>query len=302
MKMKPIKILLAAIAGQALILTALPAGVTASETAQPLIIPNNFSDGRIKSRDSSVAIPVEVVLYKLKQKQKIALVDVRDRKDFERLHIPGSMNIPLYAVKTKFFLKSFTIVLINEGFHYSPLESECRQLRDLGFKAFILDGGLPAWKRQGSRLAGDLFALIEMQTVAPLEFFREKNYATNLMIDISPVQTEASRKLMPSSLHLPVPADVGEWVRKLDRIVTSHRNQPFLSILIFNETGNGYDELDKILAGTCVNTFYLQGGVAGYRRYLEDLNLSWQPRDSRIKTNKRCRSCSEEIETLNLGP
>ncbi len=296
MNMKPIKILLAVIAGQALILTALSAAVPAAETARSLIIPNDFSAGKTKTRDSSIAIPVDAVLYKLKQKQKITLIDVRSRQDFERLHIPGSINIPLYAVKTKFFLKPFPIVLVNEGFQYSPLESECRQLTNLGFNAFILDGGLPAWKRKGGRLAGDLFALEEIQTLAPQVLWREKNYETNLMIDISPVQSEASRKLMPYSKHLPVFADPGEWVRKLGRIITSHKSRPFLSVLLFNETGDGYGELDKILAGISVNTFFLQGGIAGYQQYLEDLTLSWRPRDRRIRTNKTCRTCSEEIE------
>jgi len=251
---------------------------------------------KLQRHDASFAISPDTVIYKLKQKQKITLVDVRNPEDFARLHIPGSLNIPLYAVKTKFFLKSFIIVLINEGFNYSPLESECRQLKDLGFKAFILDGGLPAWKRKANRLAGDLFALEEMQTVSPHVFFQEKDCENTLVIDISPVQMEISRQLMPYSKHLPVPADLAEWTRKLDRIITSHKNQSFLSILVFNETGDGYDRANKILAGLGVNAFYLQSGVTGYKRYLEDLMLSWSPRDSRIKTNRKCRTCSEEIE------
>ena len=84
--------------------------------------------------------------------------------------------------------------------------------------------------------------------------------------------------------------------KKLNRIIADHKNQPFLSVVVFNETGDGYDRANKILAGLEVNTFYLQGGVAGYKRYLEDLLLSWLPRDSRIKTNRKCRTCVKEIE------
>jgi hypothetical protein len=167
---------------------------------------------------------------------------------------------------------------------------------DLGYSAFILDGGLPAWKRKANRLAGDLFALDEMQMVSPHVFFQEKDCENTLIIDISPVQTKSSRQLMSYSKHLPVPADPGEWARKLDRIITSHKNQPFLSVLVFNETGDGYDRANKLLAGLDINVFYLQGGVAGYKRYLEDIVLSWLPRDSRIKTNSGCRACSKEIE------
>jgi len=259
-------------------------------------IPEKLFNRKPQQHDSSFAISPDEVFYKLKQKQKITLIDVRNQGDFERLHIPGSVNIPLHAIKTKVFLKSFPVVLINEGFHYSPLQGECRQLTDEGFKAFILDGGLLAWKRRGSRLVGDLLALEDMKTVSPWIYLQEKDYENTLVIDISPVQTEISRQLMPYSKHLPLPADPAEWARKFDRIITNYKNQPFLSILVFNETGDGYARTNKILAGLGVNAFYLQGGVAGYKQYLGDLMLSWLPRDSRIKTNRKCRTCSEAIE------
>jgi hypothetical protein len=143
---------------------------------------------------------------------------------------------------------------------------------------------------------GDLFALAEMQTVSPQVFFRGKDGANTLVIDISPVQSELSRQLMPYSRHLPVSADPGEWARKLNRIIANHKNQPFLSVVVFNETGHGYEQANKIFAGLDVNISYLQSGVAGYKRYLEDLLLSWLPRDSRIKTNRKCKSCVKEIE------
>jgi hypothetical protein len=107
---------------------------------------------------------------------------------------------------------------------------------------------------------------------------------------------EISRQLLPHSRHIPVSAEPGEWFRKLNRIIADHKNQPFLSVVVFNETGDGYGRVNKRFAGLSVNAFYLQGGVAGYKRYLDDLLLSWQPRDSRIETNRRCRSCVKEIE------
>jgi len=147
---------------------------------------------------------------------------------------------------------------------------------------------------------GDLFALEDMKTVSPRIFLREKDCENTLVIDISPVQTEISRQLLPISRHIPVSAGPGEWLRKLNRIITGHKNQPFLSIVVFNETGDGYGRANKIFSGLNVNVFYLQGGVAAYKKYLEDLMLSWRPRDSRIKTNRKCRTCSEEIEENTL--
>ncbi len=259
-------------------------------------IPGMLCNRNPKQPDSSFAISPDEVLYKLKQKQKITLVDVRNPEDFARLHMPGSLNIPLYAIKTKFFLKSFIIVLINEGLNFSRLETECRKLKDMGFNVFISDGGLDILKQKRSPHVGDLLALEEMKAVSPQVFFREKDCENTLVIDISPVQTEISRQLMPNSKHIPVPTNPGQWVRRLNRIIADHKNQPFLSVVVFNETGDGYEGVNKILTGIGVNAFYLHGGVTGYKRYLEDLMLSWLPRDSRIMTSSICRTCSEEME------
>ena len=259
-------------------------------------IPENIFKPKFIQYDATMAISPETVQSKLKQKQKIALIDMRNPQDFARLHIAGSINIPLHAVKTKFVLKSFLIVLINDGYQYGLLATECLKLRDMGVKAFILDGGLYAWHRAGSRLAGNLFALEEMKTVTPRVFLREKVYKNTLMIDISTVQKETSRKTMPFSKHLPIPAEADEWARNIERIIASHKNQPFFSILIFNDTGDGYGRARKILTGLDLNVFFLQGGVAGYRRYVKDLMLSWQPLDSRIKTSPKCETCVKEIK------
>ena len=260
------------------------------------VIPEKYFDNKPRQYESSFAISPDEVLYKLRQKQTLTLVDVRNSEDFERLHVRASLNIPLYAVKSKAFLKSFPLVLINEGFQYSLLENECRRLKDGGFKVLILDGGIAGWAEQGNVLVGDIFALEELHMISPQEFFRERDSENILAIDIAPVQSEFSQQLMPYSKHLPITSEPAEWARKLDRIIAGHQNQPFLSILVFDETGDGYDRARKLCAGRHVNVFFLQSGIAGYKRYLENLELSWTPRDSRIKTNKPCKICGEEIE------
>ena len=259
-------------------------------------IPAKIFKRKLKPQDTSYSISPDAVLYKSKQTHNITLVDVRSPKDFKRLHIPGSLNIPLHAIKNKGFLKSVAVVLIHEGFQYSLLASECRQLTDKGFKVHILDGGLPAWKRSGNKLAGDLFALNEMQLISPHDLIQEKDYENILVIDVSPVKSKICRQWIPHSKHLPVSSDTGEWVRRLYRLIRSQKNQPFFTILVCNETGDGYDRAKKILAGLDVNAFFLQGGADGYKNYLEDLILSQLPRNRRIKTSRKCGTCVQESE------
>ena len=245
---------------------------------------------------TTASISPDEVLHKLRQKQALTLVDVRTAKDFARLHIPGSLSIPLYAVKTKGYLKTSLLVLVNEGFQYGLLINECRKLEDAGFKVRILDGGIAGWAQQRNALAGDLFALEEFRMILPQIFLQEKSSENILAIDISPVRTEIARELMSGAKHIPITAGPAEWTRELYRVLTNHTDRPFLSVLILSETGEEYETAHQRLAGSGVNAFYLQRGIVGYRRYLDDLMLSWMPRDKRIRTNKPCKVCGGEVE------
>jgi hypothetical protein len=74
------------------------------------------------------------------------------------------------------------------------------------------------------------------------------------------------------------------------------KKKPFHSIIIFSETGEQYEKAEKIINRMSIETFHLQGGVAGYQKYLDGLLLSWKPRDSRMKTVSNCKPCGEKIE------
>ena len=286
------RLIISIIAVTAISLIRFSANIATAETAPLSKIPQDLIVCKLKTHEPSLAISVDAIFYKIRQNQQFTLVDVRSKQDFERLHIPGSVNIALYALKTKAYLKSAPVVLVNEGFQYGPLESECRRLTERGFKVSILDGGLPAWKRKGGKLVGDLFALDDMKTVSPSIFFREKNYENMLVVDISPTRSEASSRLIPYAKHLPV-LDVSDAsAAKFKKLISKHK--PFQSIIIFNETGEHYEKADKIMSRMGAEAFYLRGGVAGYQKYLEGLLLSWEPRDSRMKTVSNCKPCGEK--------
>jgi rhodanese-related sulfurtransferase len=288
------KTILSNITAAIIFLAGLSVNVSAAGPDPTTTIPEELIARKLKKHDPSLAISVEAVLYKLKRNQKFTLVDVRSRSDFERLHIPGSINIPLYAVKTKTYLKSAPLVLINEGFRYAELENECRRLTERGFKISILDGGLPAWKRKGGQLVGDLFALDAMKAISSQVFFRAKDYENTLVLDISSHRSEASSRLIPYAKHLPVLDDPNGSMPGLRKPMT--KNKPFHSIIIFNEIGDEYEKAQSIMSRRGIETFYLQGGVAGYQKYLEGLLLSWKPRDRRMKTVSNCKPCGLKEE------
>jgi rhodanese-related sulfurtransferase len=275
-------------------------GLTAAETDAAdssicqipveLIIPDS------RHYDASLAVSVKTVLYTLKQKQKLTLVDFRRPEEFARLNIPGSINISLHAIKTKSFLKSTPIIIVNAGYDYRRLEQEVRQLTKRGFKVSILDGGLPAWKRQGGRLTGDIFALQDMKNISPQVFFRQKDYENSLVVDISPHRSEASRQLLPHARHLPILDDADGSMPGLRQLISKYKDKSFFSVLIFNASGKQYANAEKYVNRMGLNAFFLQGGVAAYQKYLEELQLSWKPRGSRIKKAGSCTPCGQKAK------
>ncbi len=235
------------------------------------------------------------------RKSRIFLVDVRSRKAYETLKIPGSLNIPRYAVKTRPFLKSRPIVLVNEGFAFSLLEQECRKLNQKGFKAYILDGGLNAWSYKNGPLEGDLFSIKTFSTVSSRIFHQEKDFKNTIVIDISEVQSSTSLQLFPGAIHLPaIGASAKQPMKNLPLSDMSASVRDIMktsnsATLITNQDGKGYDDIQQEFEKKGIApVFYLQGGMDAYEAFLNRLALSRQLKDARMKTIRQCAPCGQK--------
>ena len=148
-----------------------PAVVLAAGELNSKPNPDPLFAEQLRKQNGSYVISVESVRHKLKEKQDILLVDVRNKEEFEAFSIPGSVNIPLFAIKTKSFLKPKFLVLLNEGYNYDELEQACEDLRESGFTVWVLHGGLYYWKEKGGRLKGNPFMQKELNKMPPSVFF-----------------------------------------------------------------------------------------------------------------------------------
>jgi rhodanese-related sulfurtransferase len=82
--------------------------------------------------------------------EKITLLDVRSPEEFAAFHIEGALNIPLSELEQRLgqLPKDQPIVTYCMMKHPGDSRGEraAKQLEALGFKAAVLEGGLPAWQ------------------------------------------------------------------------------------------------------------------------------------------------------------
>ena len=153
------------------------------------------------------AVSVDTVMQRLQEPQDLFLVDVREERQFAQVRISGSLNIPLFAVKTKAFLKTKPVVLIDEGYRPHHLEETCEQLTQAGFEAQFLFGGLNAWRTRSANfnlppLQGDVFAQNVLNRMPPQASFAEGGGKYWLLIDVSAsgeVHSPGSAGVSPAS-------------------------------------------------------------------------------------------------------
>lgn len=266
------------------LLLASPVSLTAAEATVVRRIPEEQSEGSPIEPDYSLAVTATELIRKTKQNRKVILVDIRSPEEFERLRIPGAINVALYAVKTKAYLKAQPFVLVGAGFEWRDLASECHLLQQSGFKPSALFGGLVAWQSQGGPLEGDRLLVATYREISAYLFFHEKDYKDIKVFDVSPKPLSPAKKLIHGTVH----------VENIERLVKFAKQNAltYRTLVLFNERGEQYEKFNAALKTAGItNAFYLKGGLSGYRNFLENTALSWRSRAERVVTLGGCGTC-----------
>lgn len=276
--------------------------MTSSAQGSQPIRPNADSPGKY---DVALMISATTIMQKLKQKKRIFLVDIRHEAEFNKFKIPGSINIPLAFIKTKPFLKQKPIVIVHKGFGYEEMIKETRTLKENGFDIKILEGGLLAWKHKGGDIVGDPFSQKEINRMPASAFFMEKDHEEWVIINACSKPSETVNTIIPKAVHLPMPQydeKAGQGVQPvfsdknvLEQNLAVLKNNPMMSVIIFNETGNDYDQLEyNINKAFEHKVFFLEGGIEAYQRFLNFQTLANKPKSERIKETGHCEPCKKK--------
>jgi len=194
-------------------------------------------------------------------------------------------------LKTKAFLKTRSVVLVDAGHRYAHLEQLCRSLEANGFEdVAILDGGLNVWWRHVGPLEGSRGAQRELVRISPAQFFREGRFSHWKVVDLGP-EPEARVSIgdVPTAVSAPR-AGRGEMRdRLLQAKGAAGRQDPEPYLLVVTEEGAGFDEFLAALRGTeLVHAYFLEGGRKGYERFVRSQQAMMSYRH-RIPNRKGCR-------------
>jgi rhodanese-related sulfurtransferase len=228
----------------------------------------------LHKRDRSCYVEAAAVRGEPPSDPPLTFVDIRPAQDFARVHIPGSLNIPLFAVKAKPFLRGRRVVLVDQGHGRTELEQECAVLRGRGFESVaILRGGLAAWVRQGGALTGSPAAVGRLALIAPGEFHAVRDADDWLLLAVDPVPPTGFAGLMPGCQHVPFAGRSGEFAAEVASRLGA-RDAPS-RVLIGNHDGRDYEAVlacQPQAAGACF--FALEGGFRAWERYLRELSAA----------------------------
>jgi rhodanese-related sulfurtransferase len=271
------------------LLQATPEPAAAIDTATAGKVPEELIEGAPIKPDYSLVVTATELLNKTKHNKGVTLVDIRRPEEFERLRIPGSINVALHALKAKAYLKAQPFVLVSAGLEWRDLEDECRRLQKNGFMPSILFGGLVAWQSQGGPLEGDRLLAASYREIPAHLFFYEKKYENITVFDVSAKPLPDAQKLIHGNVH----------VKNIESLVklAKQKGLRYRAIVLFNENGELYEKFDAALKKAGISTaFCLKGGINGYRHFLENTTLSWKSKAERVVTLGGCGTCSSAIQ------
>jgi rhodanese-related sulfurtransferase len=262
--------------------TVVGSAIKAVKQAKPIVPPPLRLPSHITvKRDEKLYISVDQLARDLKEGRDVTVVDVRDGQAYTAAHIPESLSIPLYLVKTKGFLRAKPVVLVDAGWGSEVVENECRRLKNAGFSDIsILRGGLNAWQSNDGRLDGTNAGKLTLAKLDSLSFLSARRFDDWMVVNTG-LGANSTGGLIPEEVRVPYPQE-GEkqFVRDIQALVDKHGS--FTRLLIVNDYGGEHHQIQEALSSLQGCTvFYLAGGLKALE---EQLNMMEAMKNRQEKT------------------
>jgi rhodanese-related sulfurtransferase len=210
-------------------------------------------------------------------------IDTRHPNERKNPVALNTVQIPLYLLKSKRFLKNKKLVLVHNAYNYYSLRVDCIKLKNSGFAdVSIVTGGVDGWHRYLKTTGSGNLNLLSPQNLYSLPLA-----GMWLVFELSDTGDSAQ-----SGYTRIGPDKKSELNILIQSSVTAYRNQHGHSpnILIANQNGIDYGTISKQVNNDGkLNVFFLDGGTSGffdfYRTRVEQLKQNNNRRDNPVCRN-----------------
>ncbi|HCU71134.1 MAG TPA: hypothetical protein DIC35_05300 [Candidatus Moranbacteria bacterium] len=110
---------------------------------------NNIEDEVIAAMKNATKLSSDELNKKINSKEPLNLIDIREKSEFEKEHLPNSVNTPLSEIKGSIGIleKNKNYILIDANSFLVTTAYAIKTFSELGFKNIsYLDGGFLNWK------------------------------------------------------------------------------------------------------------------------------------------------------------
>lgn len=205
----------------------------------------------------------------------IVLADVRAADEYARFSIPGSVNLPLYTLLHKPFLKGQFVVVVGDAADWRQATRLCETAKDLPFAEFrVLEHGIAAVESVGNQ--GQAASL---RPITAKDFITDSEYGAWLVIDFAGQQPSSQLESIGEN-HVWIAAAGRSPVAVANDVREQLREQPSLRVLVLqpDDQQTVPEALTRVAQGAG-GVFYLQGGARALEHFLRQRTamLAYQP-------------------------
>lgn len=251
---------------------------------KPLILRGNITEAAPilpASRDMSVYISAPQLFERMTQQPEGILVDVRDNRSYTDAYIPDSLNIPLYALRSKAFLRNKPVILLDEAWNEKRLEEACQQLTDAGFQSVsVLYGGLAAWQHHGGSIKGQSSAIGRLKWLPAQALLEVEKLNDWIVIAMIPDSADGHITHGAQATNILVRAGDRNGIDHVKKILVDRKG--YSSILMVTPKGDDYDDMAEMLALSNEPVFYLSGGWDAFVEYRQMMTVIQQRKTETI--------------------
>lgn len=232
-------------------------------------------------------------LKKLVKSSEIVVVDSRQSTDFNRSHIANALNLPLFSIPTKEYLKNSPLILTGAPYEVRKLVSTCQSLLSSGFKSVkSLPNGMLRWQAAGGEIVGNSIDLRRTHLVTSQQILSELINGDWHIIDLSKGQAQPlqiSNIKVTSAAFSSSPEVLIKTLRT--HLINFKENPEDLWVALITETTDTKEEEILLTAAQKLsdlgNVFVINGGRNG----LNDLISRDEKVRLQLNESKKIKQC-----------